>query len=71
MEPRKLYTSSGIGFPPEGCKHGEGVGVGKSGKNTLYIHITFLKTDQILRKITLGSIKACIITNFLRSFFDT
>ena len=29
MEPKKLYTSLGTGFPPAGRKHGEGVEVGK------------------------------------------
>ena len=71
MEPKNLYTSLGIGFPPAGREYGEGVEVGKRGKKYIVYTQTFLKTDQILRKIALGSIKACIITNFLRSFFDT
>lgn len=71
MEPKKLYTSLGTGFPPAGRKHGEGVEVGKRGKKYIVYTQTFLKTDQILRKIALGSIKACIIINFLRSFFET
>lgn len=70
-EPKKLYTSLGTGFPPAGCKHGEGVEVGKRRKTYIVYTQTFLKTDQILRKITLGSIKACIVTNFLRSLFNT
>lgn len=67
-----IYTSLGPGFPPTGCKHGEGGEVDQRGKkNTLSIHITFLKMDQMLRETTLGFIKACIFASPLRSFFHT
>lgn len=56
-----IYTSLGPGFPPTGCKHGEGGEVDQRGKkNTLSIHITFLKMDQMLRETTLGFIKASL-----------